>query len=49
MITNLALDDAMRLLGGGRRRLTVVAVIGVAASVALVAVGAVGLLVSALL
>ncbi len=49
VITNLAIDDAMRLLGGGRRRLTAAAVIGVAASVTLVAVGGVGLLVSALL
>lgn len=49
VITTLALDDAMRLLGGSRRRLTVVAVIGVAVSAALVAVGAVGFLVAWLL
>jgi hypothetical protein len=49
VITNLALDDAMRLLGGSRRRLTVVAVIGLAVAVPLVAVGVVGFLISTLL
>lgn len=49
VITNLGLDDAMRLLGGHRRRLTVVGVIGVGLGVALATVGAIGSLISGLL
>ncbi|HEX6401209.1 MAG TPA: hypothetical protein VF108_12180, partial [Actinomycetota bacterium] len=43
LLTNLALDDAMRLLGGRNRRLVRAAIVGVALSVALVVVGALGL------
>jgi hypothetical protein len=49
VITNLALDDAMRLLGGSHRRGVAIAVIGVAVGVALVAVGTVGAIGMALL
>jgi hypothetical protein len=49
VISNLALDDAMRLLGGTRRRLAALSVIGVGLGVALVVIGLAGLLVAALL
>jgi hypothetical protein len=49
VITNLALDDAMRLLGGSHRRGVAIAVIGVAVGVALVAIGTVGAIGLALL
>lgn len=48
VITNLALDDAMRLLGG-RGRLAAAAVIGLGLAVALVAIGVIGLLLGAVL
>lgn len=47
LLTNLALDDAMRLLGGRNRRLLTAAIVGVALSVALVVVGALGLVLGA--
>jgi len=47
LITNLALDDAMRLLGGRHRRLTAVAVAGVGAGSILAVAGLVGALVAA--
>ena len=47
LLTNLALDDAMRLLGGRNRRLLTAAIVGVALAVALVVVGALGLALSA--
>ncbi|HEX9609603.1 MAG TPA: hypothetical protein VGA26_02360 [Candidatus Limnocylindria bacterium] len=47
LITNLALDDAMRLLGGRHRRLTAAAVAGVGAGSILAMVGLVGALVAA--
>jgi hypothetical protein len=49
VITNLALDDAMRLLGGPRRTVAAMGVIGIGAGAALVVIGAVGALLSALL
>ena len=42
LITNLALDDAMRLLGGSHRRGVAIAVIGTAVGVVLAAIGVVG-------
>jgi hypothetical protein len=48
LITNLALPDAMRLLGGRRRRLLVASVIALGAGVALVVVGLIGVVVSLL-
>jgi hypothetical protein len=47
LVTNLALDDAMRLLGGANRRLVTAAVVGIAASIALLAIGGIGSLISA--
>ena len=49
VITNLALDDAMRLLGGPRRTVAATGVIGIGVGAALVVIGAVGALLSALL
>lgn len=49
LVTNLALPDAMRLLGGSNRRLVVAAVVAVAVGIGLVAVGAVGLALGVLL
>jgi hypothetical protein len=49
LVTNLALDDAMRLLGGRRRRLVSAAVAGYAIGAALVAVGVAGALLSTML
>ena len=49
LLTNLELDDAMRLLGGPNRRLVAGGIIGLAVATALVAVGAIGALLSALL
>ena len=46
VISNLALPDAMRVLGGRHRRLAALGVIGVAAGVALVAVGLIGAVVA---
>lgn len=42
VITNLALEDAMRLLGGSHRRAVALAVVAVAVGVALAAVGTIG-------
>ena len=47
LITNLALSDAMRLLGGRHRRLIVASVIALVAGVALVLIGLVGALATA--
>lgn len=49
LITNLALDDAMRLLGGRHRRLTAAAVAGLGAGSILAVAGLVGALVAAAL
>jgi hypothetical protein len=49
LLTNLALDDAMRLLGGRRRRLVAAAVIGLALGTLLVAAGLAGALLSSAL
>ncbi len=49
LITNLELDEAMRLLGGRNRRLLTAGVVGLGVSIALLAVGGVGAFVSALL
>jgi hypothetical protein len=49
VITNLALDDAMRLLGGAKRTVAAAGVVGIAIGAALVVIGAVGALFSALL
>jgi hypothetical protein len=49
LITNLALDDAMRVLGGRNRRAAAIGVIGVAVAIALLAVGGIGAFVSAFL
>ncbi|MGH2427741.1 MAG: hypothetical protein ACRDGV_02470 [Candidatus Limnocylindria bacterium] len=46
LITNLALPDAMRLLGGRHRRAAVIGVVGLAVGTALLSVGAVGALVA---
>ena len=48
LLSNLALDDAMRLLGGRHRRLAVLAIIGLSLAVALVAAGVIGGLVGAI-
>ena len=49
LVTNLALDDAMRLLGGGNRRLATLGVIAVGLSVAMLAIGGIGAVMTALL
>jgi len=49
LVTNLALDDAMRLLGGRNRRLATLGVVAVGLSVALLAIGAIGAVLSAVL
>lgn len=49
LVTNLELDDAMRLLGGRNRRLVTAAILGLAVSVALLAVGGVGTFLAAIL
>ena len=49
VITNLALDDAMRLLGGPKRTVAVAGVVGIAIGAALAVIGAVGALLSALI
>ena len=49
LVTNLALDDAMRVLGGRSRRAAAAGVIGMAVAVVMLAVGIVGALLSALL
>lgn len=47
LITNLALDDAMRLLGGRHRRLTALAVAGIGAGSVLAVAGLVGAVIAA--
>ena len=49
VISNLALDDAMRLLGGPRRRVAAIGVAGVGVGIALVVIGGLGALTAALL
>ena len=49
LVTNLALDDAMRVLGGRNRRAAAAGVIGLAVAVVLMAVGIVGTVLSAFL
>jgi hypothetical protein len=49
LVTNLELDEAMRLLGGGNRRLVTASIIGLLASILLVAVGGIGAVLTALL
>lgn len=49
LVTNLELDEAMRLLGGRNRRLVKASIVGLAVSIPLVAVGSIGAIVSALL
>ena len=49
LITNLELDDAMRLLGGRNRRLVTAGVLGLGLAIALLAIGGIGAFVSALL
>lgn len=49
LITNLELPDAMRLLGGRHRRAAAGAVIAMGMAIALIAVGGIGALLSALL
>ena len=49
LVTNLALDDAMRVLGGRSRRAAAAGVIGMAGAVVMLAVGIVGTVLSALL
>lgn len=49
LVTNLALPDAMRLLGGSNRRATAVGVIGLGVAIVLIAVGGIGAFVSAML
>ena len=49
LLTNLPLEDAMRLLGGRNRRLTAMAIIGAGGAVALLAIGGIGAFLSALL
>jgi len=49
LVTNLALGDAMRLLGGRRRRLLAASVVGLGVAAALIAIGGVGAVLSAML
>ncbi len=49
LLTSLELDDAMRLLGGRHRRLLTAGIIGLGVAIALLAVGGVGALLSAML
>jgi hypothetical protein len=49
LVTNLELNDAMRLLGGRNRRLLTAGIVGLAVSVAMLAVGGIGAFVSAML
>ncbi len=49
LIANLALPDAMRLLGGRNRRAGAAAVIGVGLAIALVVIGAIGAILALLL
>ncbi len=49
LMTNLELDDAMRLLGGRHHRLASAAIIGLAVSVALLCVGGIGAVLTAIM
>ncbi len=49
LVTNLELDDAMRLLGGRNRRLVSGAIAGLGIAIALIAIGGVGAFLSAML
>jgi hypothetical protein len=49
LITNLALPDAMRLLGGRHRRVVATGIVGMGLALALVAIGGVGALIAALI
>lgn len=49
LLSTLALDDAMRLLGGRHRRAAAAGVVGIGISVALIAIGGIGALVSSVL
>jgi hypothetical protein len=49
VITNLAIDDAMRLLGGRHRRLAAASVAGLGIAIALLAIGSIGAIATALL
>ena len=49
VVSTVALDDAMRLLGGANRRAAAVGVVGLAAAVALVVIGGIGVVVTGLL
>lgn len=49
LLTNLELDDAMRLLGGRNRRAAAAGVVGLGLAVALLAIGGIGAFLSALL
>ena len=49
LITNLALDDAMRVLGGRHRRLAAGGVIGLALGILLATTGAIGAALTAVL
>lgn len=49
LVSNLALPDAMRLLGGRHRRSAAAGVVGIGIGIALVAIGVVGALVAAVL
>jgi hypothetical protein len=49
LVTNLELDEAMRLLGGRNRRLVTASIVGLAAAILLLAVGGIGAVLSALL
>jgi hypothetical protein len=49
LVTNLELDDAMRLLAGRNRRLVAASIVGLALAVALLAIGGIGAFLSAAL
>ena len=49
LVTNLELDEAMRLLGGRNRRLVAASIVALVISIVLVAVGGIGAALSALL
>ena len=49
LISNLALDDAMRLLGGRHRRAAAAGVVGLGLGIALLAIGGVGAILAALI
>jgi hypothetical protein len=49
LVTNLELDEAMRLLGGGNRRLATASIIGLLVSIPLATVGGIGTVLTAVL